>query len=235
MDWIKELSEITDGVFQPEFDTRSGAVIPDTDNIVLKDGAVELEATFLYADLAGSSMLAKHCPWQTTAKVLRAYLECATRLIRIYTGEIKSFDGDRVMGVFVGDMKNTYATRCAREIFYTLEKIIEPKAIARFSSIQKNGLRIRNCIGIDTGTAYAVRAGIRKNNDLIWIGKAPSFAAKLSDIRTYPYSVFVSSRTFAALGTAEKVSGSNSMWEYLDFNFAGETERIYRTKYLKMP
>jgi class 3 adenylate cyclase len=43
---------------------------------------VKLDAVFLYADLAGSSRLARVCQWQTTAKIIRAYLDVATRLIR---------------------------------------------------------------------------------------------------------------------------------------------------------
>lgn len=34
---------------------RKGQVVPNTDSIVLNGGAVELEAAYLYADLANSS------------------------------------------------------------------------------------------------------------------------------------------------------------------------------------
>lgn len=235
MDWVKELSDITDGVFQPDFDVRSGTVIPDTEKIALKDGAVKLDATFLYADLAGSSLLAKHCPWSTTAKILRAYLECSTRLIRAYTGEIKSFDGDRVMGVFVGDLQHTYAVKCAREIFYTLEKIIQPKAYAKFDSFKNNSIYLKNCVGIDCGSTHAVRAGIRASNDLIWIGKAPSFAAKLSDVREYPFSVYISARVYGKLGDDQKRAGQTALWESRTFQFADQAEYIYRTRYFLQP
>jgi adenylate cyclase len=122
MSWIDDLSENVDEIFDTSWDERSGTVVPEAEDVALKDGAVKLAATFLYADLAGSSRIASVCPWGTTAKIIRAYLDCATRLIRDHDGHIRSFDGDRVMGVFIGDYKNTRATRCARKIFWATEK-----------------------------------------------------------------------------------------------------------------
>lgn len=174
-----------------DWSERNGNVIPDSTTVALKDGAVKIEATFLYADLAGSSKLAEVCPWQTTSKIIRAYLDSCVRIIKAHGGEIKSFDGDRVMGVFIGDYKDTNATNCARKIDYVVEEIINPKAHKKFKSIRENEIKITHCVGIDVGECRAVRAGIRNNNDLIWIGKAPSFAAKLSDVRNYPYSVYI--------------------------------------------
>ena len=235
MTWIETLRDATDKVFDTAWDVRSGTVIPDTSTVALKDGAVKVDATFLYGDLAGSSTLAKMCPWTTTAKVIRAYLDCSTRLIRAWGGEIRSFDGDRVMGVFMGDSKNTNATNCAREIDYTVEKIIGPKATSAFKSIKDNDIKIRHAVGIDTGDARAVRAGIRNSNDLIWIGRPPSLAAKLSDIRAYPYAVYISKECYNRLGTAGKIVHGTNIWEAVTHSYAGEQITVYRTKYMKTP
>ena len=85
-------------LFDTKFQQRDGRVVPTTSDITLKDGAVKIEASFLYTDLAGSAKLSKACPWTTTAKVIRAFLDAATRLIRKHGGYVRSFDGDRVMG-----------------------------------------------------------------------------------------------------------------------------------------
>jgi len=235
MTWVETLSETTDTIFGTEWDVRDGIVIPDTEDVALKDGAVKLDATFLYADLAGSSKLAKLCPWQTTAKIIRAYLDCSTRLIKAWGGEIKSFDGDRVMGVFIGDMKNTHASYCAREIDYTVEKIIGPKATEKFKSVADNGIKIRHAVGIDTGTARTVRAGIRNSNDLIWIGRPPSLAAKLSDVRKYPYCVYISSECHTKLADAARSVDGTNIWEKVEHDYAGDTLTVYRTSYMKTP
>lgn len=232
---IDTLTGEVEAILDTEWNVRDGNVIPESDAIVLKDGAVKIEATFLYADLAGSSALAKNCPWETTAKIIRAYLNCSVRLIKEYGGEIRSFDGDRVMGIFKGDTPNTNAAKCAREIDWVVEYILNPKAKEKHTSIRKNNINIRHCVGIDTGEAIAVRAGIRNNNDIIWIGRAPSFSAKLSDIRKYPYCVYISKECYKRLNDSALLSSNINIWEASSFDFAGASEVVYRTKYTRKP
>lgn len=232
---VDTLTSEVETILEIKWDERSGNVIPETDDVALKNGSVKIEATFLYADLAGSSILAKKCPWQTTAKIIRAYLDISVRLIRAHNGEIRSFDGDRVMGIFKGNTPNTSAVNCAREIDWIVEKVINPKAEAKFKSIKDNNIKIRHSVGIDTSEARAVRSGIRNNNDLIWVGKAPSFAAKLSDIREYPYSIYISKECYNKLADSAKKDGTNNIWENRSYTLSGETYSIYRTKYMLKP
>lgn len=223
-------AEIED-ILTTKWVVRDGTVIPESDTVALKDGAVKLTATFLYADLAGSSILAQKCPWETTAKIIRAYLDTCTRLIRAYGGEIRSFDGDRVMGVFKTDAPNTHAVKCAREIDWMVHNILNPKAKAKFNSIKNNNIHIKHCIGVDTGEVVAVRAGTRNNNDLIWIGKAPSLAAKLSDIREHPYEVYITNTCYTAIGGKNQVNDKGEcIWKAVTVQFAGENQTVYRTQ-----
>lgn len=235
MTWIDDLAEETEELLSTDWNTRDGYVVPESSDVALANGAVKIDAAFLYADLVGSSQLAKMCPWETTAKVLRAYLGCSTRLIRAYGGEIRSFDGDRVMAIFKGESKETDAVSCAREIFWTVEKLIDPMARKKFKSVRENNVVIRNCIGVDTGQAVAVRAGIRGSEDLIWIGRPPNWAAKLSDLREYPYSVVVSSLVYSRLPISSKVDGGSNIWQKCTRDYAGEDLTAYRTNYLKTP
>lgn len=236
MVWTDDLNSWVEDIYETKFDVREGLVVPDTDSVTLKDGAVKIDATFLYADLAGSSKLAQLCPWSTTAKIIRSYLYCAVKLIRAWSGEIRSFDGDRVMGVFMGGSKNTNASYCAREIDWTVTNVIDPKAKGHFQSVGNNSINIRHCVGLDTGESRAVRAGIRDNNDLIWVGKPPSFAAKLSDVRDYPYEVYISSRVYNSLaGSAKKSASGEEIWTAKKFTFAGTDETVYGTKTPRQP
>jgi adenylate cyclase len=234
--FVETLSDAVDDIFSVDWDEREGRTVPESGDITLRNGAVKLDAVFLYADLAGSSRLASVCPWQTTAKIIRAYLDVATRIVRAWNGEIRSFDGDRVMGVFIGDTSNSNAANCAREIDYMVEKVIMPKAAKNFKSIRNNDIKITHCVGIDVGVSHAVRAGIRNNNDIIWIGKAPAFAAKLSDIRNYPWSVYLSSRSYEKLSDSAKVDreGTN-IWVAVERTVGGVSETVYKTKTLKVP
>lgn len=226
-------------LFDTAWDSRDGSTIPSTDDVTLKNGSVKLDATFLYADLAGSSLLAQKCPWGTTAKIIRVYLACATRLIKHYNGEIRSFDGDRVMGVFVGGSKNTNAVKCALALNWIVSQVISPKANSKFKSITNNSIEIQHCVGIDTGECRAVRTGIRNNNDLIWIGRPPSFAAKLSDVRQYPYSIWISKKVYDSLNKSVKftqIDGQSvSMWHSDKQSFASKTEQVFKTSYYWKP
>jgi class 3 adenylate cyclase len=225
-----------DTLFGTNFEQRDGRVVPSTADVALKDGAVKIEAAFLYADLAGSANLSKTCPWTTTAKIIRAFLDCATRLIIKHGGHVRSFDGDRVMGVFMGDSKNSSASNCGREIHWAVRKIIQPAAFKQFKSISDNGIEIRNCSGIDTGEVRAVRSGIRDNNDLIWIGKAASFSAKLSDVRDEGYSTYISRRVYNQLNqTAKYDANGKDLWSSASFIFAGEGETVYKSNHWKRP
>lgn len=235
MNWTDELNSWVQEIFKTNFDSRDGEVVPETDTVKLSDGSVKVDATFLYADLAGSSDLTQACPWNTTAKIIRSYLFCAVKLVREWGGEIRSFDGDRVMGVFMGDMKNTHASYCAREIDWTVTHVINPRAKEQFKSISDNAINLQHCIGLDTGEARAVRAGIRNNSDLIWVGKAPSFAAKLSDIRDYPNEVYISSRVHRKLSNDAKFSDGKDIWLAKQFTFAGAEETVYCTKTMRKP
>ena len=234
MGWKEDIDGWVNDILSTSFDERDGRVVPDSADVSNTE-AVKLEAVFLYADLAQSSQLAQSCPWDTTAKIIRSYLYCATRLIRAYGGEVRSFDGDRVMGVFIGDQKNTHAARCGREIFYCTDQVIAPKASKKFKSVSDADIKVKCCVWIDRSVSRAVRAGIRDNNDLIWIGRAPSLAAKLSDVREYPFCVYIHKDVFNALPEGDQKSGEDSIWEKRSLKVAGADHDVYRTKYYRLP
>ncbi|WP_081674028.1 adenylate/guanylate cyclase domain-containing protein [Novosphingobium lindaniclasticum] len=230
------LTDRVDTILGTSFNVRDGRVVPSTDDVALKDGAVKIDAAFLYADLAGSALLSKACPWTTTAKIIRAYLDCSARLIVKHGGAIRSFDGDRVMGIFIGDDKNSAASICGREIHWTVRKIIHPAARKQFASIRDNAIEIRHGVGVDVGEVRAVRSGVRNSNDLIWIGKAASFSAKLSDIRDPGYHTYISSRTYSRLNDSAKFDGNGkNIWIKSEFDFADATESVYKSNHWKKP
>ena len=133
----------------------SSSLIPS--DVALANGAVKLDAVILYADLAHSTRLARKLDRSVTAKIVRAYLSTMTQLVKNSGGEVRSFDGDRVMGVFVGASKNSSAANCALKMNYVVSKILRPKAEARFPSLAKNGLGIAHCVGIHASPVLVVR------------------------------------------------------------------------------
>jgi class 3 adenylate cyclase len=111
-----ELSTNVSSTLGQEWNIRNGLVAPTSQDVALAGGAVKLTATMLYADLADSTELAMQQDRRVSSKVFKSFLTCASRIIRARGGDIRSFDGDRIMGVFLGDSKNSSAAKCALNI-----------------------------------------------------------------------------------------------------------------------
>lgn len=232
-----DLSSDVSKIIQQGWNIRDGRVVPETE-VALEGGAVRLDATVLYADLAQSSKLATEFQQKTAAKVVRIFLRCMCRLITAHDATITSFDGDRVMGIFLGDLKNSNAATCALKMNYAAKYIIQPKVKEYFKSLREAGFDISHCVGVDTSTVMAVRAGQRGSNDLVWVGRAPNLAAKLSEIRNSPYHSYISGEVFSRLNESAKFSGGEDkklMWEERTFDYLGETIRIYRSNWTWEP
>lgn len=227
-----DLSSSVSTILSQSWNIRDGTVVPSSDDVALAGGGVRLEATVLYADLAQSSRLATDFKQRTAAKITQSFLYCTCRLISTCGGTITSFDGDRAMGIFLSPTKNTSAAKCALHINYAMLNIIRPKVEKHFSSFRETGFAISHCVGVDTSSILAVRAGQRGSNDLIWIGRAPNLAAKLSDIRDDPYHSYITADVYSQLMDSSKYgSDRRLMWEERLFEYIGEKMTVYRSNW----
>ncbi|WP_319526658.1 adenylate/guanylate cyclase domain-containing protein [uncultured Desulfosarcina sp.] len=230
---LADIENDVQGTIDKLWNTRKGQKVPGSIDVALGGGAVQLDATFLYADLANSSMIAKRFDRRVAAKIMKAFLATTARLVRHHGGTIVSFDGDRILGVFIGDFKNSTAAKCGLQINYTVKEIIRPKFEKKYDTVKNAGFSIRHGVGIDTGTVLAVRAGARGDNDLIWIGRAPNLAAKLSDLRESPYHTFITATVYNMLNDSSKYSNGDNrnMWEGRSWTFLGEKITVYRSNW----
>lgn len=229
-----DLAQRVDAVLAQTWTLRDGRVVPTTQNVTLAGGGVELTGTMLYTDLADSTELAM---WdrKVTARLCKAFLGCATSLIRAEGGEVRSFDGDRVMGVFLGDMKNTRAVRCSLKINWMFLHLLKPKFTARYEAFRNGTYKLAHCTGVDTSEILVVRTGLRDNNDLIWVGSAPNVAAKLSGIRDDPYFSFISGAVYDQMADEAKVAKDGRlMWEERAWT-AGPIKRVFRSSWTWTP
>ncbi len=226
-----ELEKTVKDIVNEAFDLRDGKTVPTTESLGLANSGINLNATMLYADLADSTELAIY-DRKMTAKIYKAFLACASRLIKDTGGEIRSFDGDRVMGVFIGDYKNTSATKCALQINYAFQKIIKPAFEAKYEAIRNGTIKLAHCVGVDTSEVLVVRGGIRKDNDLLWVGRAPNIAAKLSSIRDGSYYTYISDTVYNQLNSESKVDkNGKNMWEPRTWAAVKGVSSIYRSNY----
>ncbi|SDY97230.1 hypothetical protein SAMN05661080_05171, partial [Modestobacter sp. DSM 44400] len=115
-----------DDVLAAEWVTVNATVVPETDDVALRNGAKLLDATYLYADMADSTGLAQGFKNWAAAKVIRTYLNAASRILNRAGGEIRSFDGDRILAIFIGGRKNTNAVNAAMQLSWVVEDVINP-------------------------------------------------------------------------------------------------------------
>jgi adenylate cyclase len=218
-------------VFNATWNARDGQVIPTTEDVALSNGAVKLEAVVLYADLFHSTELATTFKYSVAAKVVRAYLSSMARLVKSNGGEVRSFDGDRVMGIFIGDGKNSAAAKCALQMQYIVQEVLRPKAEAKFPSLVKERFKIEHCVGIAQSDVFIVRGGVRGSNDLVFIGSAPNIAAKLSELRNPPYHSYLAWQAYEKLNDASKLGKGKNMWERREIKLDGEAWTCYRSSW----
>lgn len=164
-------------IYTEQWSRRDGRKVPEDVDLKSGNDAVDIEATILYADLDESTKLVDNYKDWFAAENYKTFLQCATKIIRSEGGHIRSLDGDRVMGVFFGGTKNTDAVRCGLKINGAVKNIVQLKLKEQYPNTK---YVMRHVVGIDTSKVMVAKAGIRNNNDLVWIGKSANHAAKLS-------------------------------------------------------
>ncbi|QZN80313.1 adenylate/guanylate cyclase domain-containing protein [Stenotrophomonas sp. DR822] len=231
-----------DGVLATSWSPREGRDVPEAEDVALGSGAVKLDVAMLYADLAESTRIAMTLPAWLAAEIAKAFLATSCRIIRYHGGHIRSFDGDRVMGVFIGDDKCVRAAKAAFQINWTVIHVLRPK-FSKYGHLAENGIVINHGTGIDAGQVFVARTGIRRNNDLVWIGRAPNIAAKLASVRESTYTTYVTDVVFSQLDEHTYYhyppdrSAKRIMWELWEWRDAPAKMKdvIYRSNWWWRP
>lgn len=220
MSLTADISAEVEEIFKTQWTTRDGDKVPEPEAVQLANHAVRLDGTVLYADLADSTVMVNSKPDWFAAEVYKSYLVSACRVIRANGGEITAFDGDRVMAVYIGNTKNTSAATTALQINYVVSQVINPKLKTRYSD---QNYQIRQVVGIDTSKLFVARTGIRGTNDLVWVGRAANYAAKLSSINEDGFSSYITDDVFQMLNESAKYGGTEKklMWESRRFEKLG--------------
>lgn len=222
---IKELIADAKAVFAEKWATRDGRKIPDPADIKLANDAMKLNGTVLYADMADSTDLVNQYKAPFAAEIYKTYLMGACRIIRSNGGEITAFDGDRVMAVFMENMPNTSAVKTALHI----QAYVNALNAAIKQSYPTTAFVLRQSIGIDTSELFVARTGIRNSNDLVWVGRAANYAAKLCELGDAAFHTHITEAVFSKLNDAAKHGGTprKMMWEKRIWTKVGSV--IYRS------
>lgn len=203
------LSEVH-SIMKSRWEVTDGRVVPDSDKLTLGNKAIKFLGTVLYADMEDSTKLVnEHKDW-FAADMYKSYLHAACNVIRNNEGTITAFDGDRVMAVFVGEQQSTNAAMTALQVNYILTEV--NKLIK--TTYTNTSFQLRHKIGIDHSELFAAKTGVRNSNDLVWVGRAANYAAKLSALPDDANGTFITDTVYARLMDKVKIGGSPSrdMW-----------------------
>ena len=226
----EDLAGEVKNILATSWQERDGQKVPEAVDVRLGNDAVKLQATVLYADLAESTNLVDKHKASFAAEVYKSYLHCASKIISAEGGVITAFDGDRVMAVFIGKTKNTSAARCALKINHAVVKIINPAIKAEYP---KSEYTLKHSVGVDTSTLLVARTGLRGSNDLVWVGRAANYAAKLCALRQATYAAYITADVFKVMLEKVKSSSGRSMWEATKWEEKGIT--VYRSSWIWRP
>lgn len=209
-----DLENAVDDIAVVDFDERWARQVPTSETVKLLNGAVWADAVYLYTDMADSSGMAQRLTRKTGARVIKAFLSTATRIISHHTGEVRGYDGDRVMAIYLGDDAADRAAKSALEIKWAVDNIVHASLNLLCDEYKKSSWKLSHRTGVDIGTALIVRAGVRDNNDLVSIGDAPNIAAKLSDFKGHRTTI--TDAVWSKMGVDTCFSGSGAqakaMW-----------------------
>lgn len=206
---------------QTKWARRKGYKVPEAEDLRLGNDAVEFEGATLYADLRKSTALVRGYKDFFAADIYKSFLKATCDVISNNNGSITSFDGDRVMAVFIGNTKCSDSAKTGLQIHSIVTKInAQIKEIFPSTDYQ-----IDYAAGIDVSNLLAVRTGIRGSNDLAWIGNSANIAAKLSELSHSTYKTFITERLYARLSDSSKYGGKERecMWRNTGMSVEGET------------
>ena len=204
-----DISNKVNSYFDEPYKVETTTIVPDTDYSKLTFGNKGLtsELAFLYVDIRKSSELHNTYGYADAARIYQSFHEICVRIINHNNGKIRSFDGDRVMGVFSGKSKCTSAVKSAMNIRYCVDEFLSKKL--------KTPIEI-GC-GIDFGKILIIKVGKGRdenNKDLVWVGQASNYAAHLSGYGNN--SIIISRRTYDRMHCSVKWKDEHSkevnMW-----------------------
>lgn len=213
----------------------SNTAVPEAVDLGYSEGKL-VSATYLYTDMLNSSGLAATADKEAAAQTFRAFLNVSTKIIRHLDGHIRSFDGDRVMGIFTGPNKENRAVKSAMRIKWAVDTIVTPALHKEIPALELAGWTLEQSSGIATGETLLARAGFRGSDDMISIGVAPNLAAKLSDVRgagtEAGYVTRIGKGTYSNLSESHKLSKGRNMWNgTYSLSMGGSSYDYYRSSY----
>ena len=227
-----ELAKMVAGYMAGTYDTVTTRSVPLAEDVPLGNKAKLLTATALFIDIRQSSDITNSFRRQTAAKMLKSYFDGAVRIIRHNGGEVRSFNGDGMLALFVGGQQRNNAVKAAMQVEWFVRYVLWPKFNSYFDGNETaRGQRLKFSIGcgIDYGDIYAVKVGIRGTNDVAWVGRCTNTAAKLANVMHSPNNIGVTRVVHKVLKSERTHTNGRHMWSGEALQRFGGVNRAYRS------
>ena len=140
-------------------------------SVAKKPGGAEIELSFLFADVRGSTGLAEHMPAQEYSKLISRFYGAAAQVVDRWNGLVDKFVGDEVVALFVpgfaGDDHASQAVGAARDLL-------------RETGNDAGEPWVPVGAGVHTGVAYVGRVGEGDACDFTAVGDAVNTTSRLA-------------------------------------------------------
>jgi len=227
---LDDVTEAVNDILSEQWEPRRGYAIPPDVGLESNDGILLDSVAVMYADLKDSTGMVNGLPPKMSAEIYRAFLAACGKLVNAEGGSITAYDGDRIMAVFGDENKEDQAVRCAMKIQYVGTQLINPRLKTWWPAAP---YEVKHVVGIDVSKMLVARTGVRGANDLVWVGTAANYAAKLATLGKFGHSTYITPVVLNALGDACKFGGKDKKYMWEETTWDGRT--IHRSAWRWTP
>jgi adenylate cyclase len=231
MTLLSEIEAKVDGYLVGQYKKKTPQNVPLPEEVPLGNEASVFEASTLFIDVRQSTDLTDAFRRQTAAKMMKAYFDGCVRIVNANDGAVRSFNGDGLLALFIGDSRSSNATKAAMQVDWFVTEVLGEKFEKYFANNMTalgKTLSFEIGCGLDDGWIYAVRVGIKGTNDVAWVGKPTNTAAKLSDVGSGAANIIVTRAVYNRLKRTRKYSNGTHMWSDETFVTVGGVRRAIR-------
>src|SRR5215211_1166916 len=127
MSLVSDLEKKVSNYLAGDYQTYEPQGVPNPEDIPLGNEAARLKATTLFIDVRQSSDITNAFRRQTAAKMMKGYFDGAVRIINKNGGKVRSFNGDGMLAIFVGDYRSNNAVKAAMQVDWFVLYVLQPK------------------------------------------------------------------------------------------------------------
>ena len=188
-------TNVTD-YLEGDYNVTDANVIPSVEDVTFGKVAKKINLCVFYIDLRRSTDLLFLHNKQTAGKIHKSFLYTVSTVVKHFSGQIRSFNGDSLLAFWPAFYKSE-VTSCVRAAM-TVKWLLDVELSPLFETYEKLDFGI----GVDCGEVFIVRAGLPRdanNNDLVFMGRCVNFAVVIGEQAKGPDHVEISEITYSNL------------------------------------